>query len=290
VRAGINLAFGIAAFVAISYQSCGANAHTFFDLSHLPKDVSICGEGHDPEFILKSNLHSLVVQSALIPAVFEQRGADRTDQLGTFESLGRALRYNRRAVDLVCFYKPIFVESFTIRRTIGYNPFTPCLQKNCGNPAVVSQGVVQFYHGCEPVNPRPQGIVVWNIDNDKGALQSLQRSSGSVCLLLSGGGETAGIYRSLTHFPSLPAREQRDTKGGESQRASSVSEPPRPLNKIVLVTGVVLMLLGFPLMGRAFEILFFIDERQQGLPIIILYVLCSLVCGAFGSVLIMEMT
>jgi hypothetical protein len=103
-------------------------------------------------------------------------------------------------------------------------------------------------------------------------------------------GKPPGIYRSLAHFPSLPAREQRNAKGGESQRASSVSEPPRPLNKIALVSGVVLMLLGFPLMGKAFEILFFNEERQQGLPIVILYVLCSLVCGVLGSFLIVEMT
>jgi hypothetical protein len=101
---------------------------------------------------------------------------------------------------------------------------------------------------------------------------------------------TSGIGGTLSHFPSLPAREASNDEGGNRQSAGGVSEPPRPINKFALRGGIVLMLVGFPLMGKAFETLFYFDERQHALTIIIFCFFAALVCVAYGSPLIMEIS
>lgn len=98
------------------------------------------------------------------------------------------------------------------------------------------------------------------------------------------------LFSASAHFPSLPASETCDDEGRRGERSGSIGKIPRPLNKFALMGGIVIIFVGFPLLGKAFETLFFLDDRRHGLTVIIFCVLCSLACIAAGTFLIVEMT
>jgi hypothetical protein len=91
-------------------------------------------------------------------------------------------------------------------------------------------------------------------------------------------------------FPGLPAREASNEYRSNGKPARSVGEIARPFNKIPLMGGITVIVLGWALMGKAFETLFFLDERRHGLPVIIFGFIAAIGCAALGTFLIVEMT
>ncbi len=98
------------------------------------------------------------------------------------------------------------------------------------------------------------------------------------------------INPSTSSFPSLPAREASNEHRSNGKPARGVGEIARPFNKFVLMEGIVVIVLGWALMGKAFETLFFLDERRHGWPIIIFSFVTAIGCAAFGAFWIVEMT
>jgi hypothetical protein len=113
-----------------------------------------------------------------------------------------------------------------------------------------------------------------------GSIRFAQRGK-SVSMLLIG---------STSRFANLPTRESGNNERSSSERPSYEGENLRPFNKFGLVGGVTTLLLGTVMMGKAFEIFFFLDERPHGLPLVIFGVFISLICIVLGTFLIAEMT
>jgi hypothetical protein len=98
------------------------------------------------------------------------------------------------------------------------------------------------------------------------------------------------INASTSSFPGLPACEASNEYRSNGKPARGVREIARPFNKIALMGGIAVIFLGWALMGKAFETLFFLDERRHGLPIIIFSLIAAIGCAILGTFLIVEMT
>lgn len=95
--------------------------------------------------------------------------------------------------------------------------------------------------------------------------------------------EPACIYRP-------PPSEESYDESSYSQGPSRTGKYRRPLNNATLIVGVLVIAIGCILSGKAFNTLFFFDERKHGLPIIIFSFIGALICAAVGSFLLVRMT